>query len=64
MMTRGGACRAPFVRVYGRDFPARLWAAGFAVNERRYASELPEGEATRYGLSESDIIYNCRKAAP
>jgi SAM-dependent methyltransferase len=52
------------VRVYGRDFPARLRAAGFDVHERRYASELPEEEVARYDLSESDLIYLCRKPEP
>jgi SAM-dependent methyltransferase len=49
------------VRVYGRDFPARLRAAGFEVDERRYAAELSEGEVMRYGLSKSDVIYLCMK---
>jgi SAM-dependent methyltransferase len=52
------------VRIYGRDFPARLRAAGFDVHERRYASELPEVEVMRYGLSESDVIYLCKKPEP
>jgi SAM-dependent methyltransferase len=49
------------VRIYGRDFPARLRVAGFDVHERRYAAELRAGEVMRYGLSESDVIYLCKK---
>jgi SAM-dependent methyltransferase len=55
------------VRVYGRDFEQRLRAAGFVVDERRYADELPPEQARRYGVGAQDVIYLCRKppaAAP
>jgi SAM-dependent methyltransferase len=49
------------VRVYGRDFPARLRAVGFVVEERRYAGELPREDARRYGVRSYDVIHLCRK---
>ena len=49
------------VRVYGRDFPARLRGAGFVVEQRRYADELPPAEAGRYGVRSHDVIHLCRK---
>jgi SAM-dependent methyltransferase len=38
------------VRVYGRDFPARLEEAGFTVRVEDFIGELGESEARRYGL--------------
>jgi hypothetical protein len=38
------------VRVYGRDFPARLEEAGFDVRVEDVRRELGESEARRYGL--------------
>jgi SAM-dependent methyltransferase len=40
------------VRIYGRDFPDRLAAAGFEVELVDYASELEPATAERYGLIE------------
>ena len=49
------------VRVYGRDFAGRLREAGFVVQERRYASELPPADAQRHGLRADDVIHLCLK---
>lgn len=48
------------VRLYGRDFPDRLSAAGFHVEERRYALEMPLEDARRSGLRPG-VIRVCRK---
>jgi SAM-dependent methyltransferase len=42
--------QADHVRVYGRDFPARLEEAGFGVRVEDFRGELGESEARRYGL--------------
>lgn len=42
--------QADHVRVYGRDFKARLEEAGFAVSVEDYARELGDAGARRYGL--------------
>jgi SAM-dependent methyltransferase len=52
------------VRVYGRDFPFRLRAVGFDVEERRYASELSDDQVKRFGINEADVIYLCAKPSP
>jgi SAM-dependent methyltransferase len=38
------------VRLYGRDYPNQLRAAGFVVEERQYINALGETAAVRYGL--------------
>ena len=48
------------VRLYGRDFTDRLRTAGFEVDVREYARELPEVERNRMGLA-NEPIYHCRK---
>ena len=47
-------------RIYGRDYADRLREAGFEVEERDYAAELPAEERERYALSE-DRLYIVRK---
>jgi SAM-dependent methyltransferase len=42
--------QADHVRIYGRDFGARLEEAGFAVSIEDYRRELGEARARRYGL--------------
>lgn len=49
------------VRVYGQDFFDRLRNAGFSVDVRRYAEELPPEDVRRYGLRTSDVICLCRR---
>jgi len=49
------------VRVYGRDFFAKLRSIGFDVKEVNYASSLTEEEINRYCLSRSEIIPVCFK---
>jgi SAM-dependent methyltransferase len=52
------------VRVYGRDFPARLERAGFHVKvEEEFARELPRDAVERYGVAEHEAIHLCRKTA-
>jgi SAM-dependent methyltransferase len=49
------------VRVYGRDYPDRLRAAGFDVEVRDYVSELPPAAGQRYGLDPVEPIHRCTK---
>jgi predicted SAM-dependent methyltransferase len=42
--------QADHVRIYGRDFKARLEEAGFTVSVEDYARELGDVGARRYGL--------------
>lgn len=49
------------VRIYGRDYPARLRESGFQVQEIDYYAELGEGLATRYALLNDEFIYFCTK---
>lgn len=50
------------VRMYGRDYEARLAAAGLEVTQERFAAEVGEEVAQYYGLS-TQPIYLCRVAA-
>lgn len=49
------------VRIYGRDFDARVEAAGFAHVILRYEPQVPESERRRYALG-FDPIYICKPA--
>jgi SAM-dependent methyltransferase len=54
------------VRIYGRDFQARLEDAGFSVTLDRHARELEESgdpDFERYGFSGHENIYVCTKTA-
>ena len=45
------------VRIYGRDYPDRLAAAGFAVTVDSYVKTLGPEVITRYGLIAEDDLY-------
>jgi SAM-dependent methyltransferase len=49
------------VRIYGRDFEARLRDAGFDVELVRYAEELPDDQVERMGLDRNERVNLCRK---
>lgn len=49
------------VRWYGRDYKNRLENVGFIVNEDDYVKTFSTIELFKYGLSSSELIYNCRK---
>lgn len=51
------------VRVYGRDYKARLTLAGFKVNESAIIKQFSQEEAYRLGLMEEELIYQCLKKA-
>ena len=53
--------QADHVRVYGRDYPLRLAAAGFEVHADRFAYELDEREVRIHALL-PETIFVCRKA--
>jgi hypothetical protein len=60
---RLGRYREVFMRLYGRDYAARLEEAGFQVTVSRFASELPEETRRRLGLDEQETIYLARRPA-
>lgn len=47
-------------RVYGKDYPQRLSAAGFEAVEIDYAAQFTEQERTKYSFG-CDHIYIVRK---
>ncbi len=48
-------------RRYGRDFVARIEAAGFVVREMAFAERLSHEERKRYGIRTDERIYLCQK---
>ncbi len=48
-------------RIYGKDYIKRLKNVGFLVTENDYCTNFSDNEKLKYGLSESDIIYYCKK---
>jgi predicted SAM-dependent methyltransferase len=56
--------QADHVRVYGRDFRARLEEAGFTVRVDDYRRELGEASARRYGLRpRKPDLHLCSKSS-
>lgn len=51
------------LRLYGRDYPARLAAEGFRVEELDYVSRFTEGQRIYWGLRLSDTLFIGRKEA-
>ena len=51
------------VRVYGRDYPERLRAAGFDVSVEDYVESFSASDRERYGLDPVEPIYLCCKPA-
>jgi SAM-dependent methyltransferase len=49
------------VRVYGRDYPARLRAAGFHVAVMPFAAELAPEQVRRCGLDPREEVFHCSK---
>lgn len=49
------------VRLYGKDYPKRLAAAGFNVTEDDYIHEIGNEQAKKYALPKNEILYICRK---
>ncbi|PIB36376.1 SAM-dependent methyltransferase [Reichenbachiella sp. 5M10] len=49
------------VRLYGKDYPERLRAAGFDVVEDDYVMTLSSEVQQRYALPVDEIIYLCKK---
>jgi SAM-dependent methyltransferase len=49
------------VRVYGRDYPARLREAGFRVAAVPFAAELPADRVRLCGLDPREDIFHCSK---
>ena len=52
------------VRLYGRDFAARIAAAGFAVEVVSMSERLGPVAAARHGLLPVDLIHLCRRYPP
>lgn len=51
------------LRLYGRDYTARLAQEGFRVKAIDYFSQLPASERNRYALRREDILYVGQKNA-
>ena len=49
------------VRLYGRDYPQRLEAAGFDVSVEAFTDELPPEQVDRQRLDRDERIYLARK---
>jgi ubiquinone/menaquinone biosynthesis C-methylase UbiE len=49
------------VRVYGKDFKARLEKAGFNVHVHSYGRQFPNEMIEKYSLFANEDIYVCRK---
>jgi len=49
------------VRLYAKDYPKKLSAAGFIVKEEMLVKSLPEAERNRYRLQLSEVIYRGEK---
>jgi SAM-dependent methyltransferase len=49
------------VRMYGDDYPERLKAAGFQVEEIKLQEEIEPEIVTRFALPANEIIYLCKK---
>lgn len=52
---------AGHVRIYGRDFAARLRAAGFDVSSRAVSAWLSRTAIQRFGLDPTEIFHVCTK---
>jgi len=50
------------VRIYGRDYKARLERAGFGVNQDSFSHELEHETVRRYGLADDQDIFFCIKS--
>jgi hypothetical protein len=48
------------VRLYGRDFPDRVRAAGFTVESVAMSEVLGPAATRRHGLNPGDLIHLCR----
>jgi SAM-dependent methyltransferase len=53
--------QADHVRLYGRDFPDRLSAAGFEVTVDPFVRRLEPEAVERYGLFPREDVYLCRR---
>jgi SAM-dependent methyltransferase len=51
------------VRLFGRDYPEKLRAAGFVVDEVLPKDVVGEELVTRYRLQPGEVMYVCRKEA-
>lgn len=49
------------LRLYGRDYPRRIEAVGFHVEEIDYTKHLPYQEVERHALPSGEIIYKAFK---
>lgn len=49
------------VRLYGKDYPQKLFKAGFTVDENDFVSTFSVAEQKRFGYAPKEIIYHCTK---
>jgi SAM-dependent methyltransferase len=53
--------QADHVRIYGRDYKARLESTGFRVERYSFTEEFGKTECHKYGLIAEEHVYVCRK---
>lgn len=53
--------QADHLRLYGRDYPERLAAAGLSVDEWRWMEDLGPALGARYGLDPDESLFLCRR---
>lgn len=50
------------VRLFGKDYPDKLKAAGFDVEHFEFKKELPKEQYEKYRFQDSEILYVVRKS--
>jgi SAM-dependent methyltransferase len=50
------------VRMYGKDYPARLAESGLHVEENNFAQQCTPEDIKRYGLPAGEVLYICHKS--
>jgi SAM-dependent methyltransferase len=61
--TEGARYEESVLRVYGRDYAAKLEQVGFSVTVSDFVQELPNTVRERFGLDSEETIFFCRKPA-
>lgn len=51
------------LRLYGRDLPSRVQAAGFVARVDQFGKGLGEEARARYGVLSREVIFHCAKPA-
>jgi len=49
------------LRLFGRDYGAKLQLAGFKVTESNFINEIDPFLVERYALPKNELVYFCEK---